>query len=112
MSTQTAAPALFPEGTALVVGGSGGVGRAVAAALARAGSDVALTFRSNREGAEQAAQAVREAGKRAEVHAVDLEDERSVAALVAGVARASALHTVVFAAGSDIPMRFASELTA
>jgi len=111
MSTPTPGPRDFPDGTALVVGGSGGVGRAVAVALAQAGSDVALTFHSNRAGAEEAARAVREAGKRAEVHPVALEDERAVAALVDAVAGSSQLHTVVFAAGSDIPMRFASELT-
>ena len=45
--TQTQTPALFAQGIALVVGGSGGVGRAIALALAEAGSDVAVTWRSN-----------------------------------------------------------------
>jgi 3-oxoacyl-[acyl-carrier protein] reductase len=105
-------PRDFPEGIALVVGGSGGVGRAVSVALARSGSDVALTYRSNRSGADEAAQAVRDAGRDAHVHALDLADERAVAEVVDAVALTSPLHTVVFAAGSDIPMRFVSELTA
>lgn len=105
-------PGDFPDGTALVIGGSGGVGRAVGVALAQAGSDVALTFRSNRAGAYDAAQAVEDIGRRAQVHALDLADEAAVAAVIDAVAKTAPLHTVVFAAGSDIPMRFVSELTA
>ena len=45
---------LFPEGVALVVGGSGGVGQSIALKLAEQGCDVAVTYRSK----ESAAQAV------------------------------------------------------
>ena len=46
----------FPSGIALVVGGSGGIGAAVVAALARSGSHVALTYHRNRAGGEAAAE--------------------------------------------------------
>ncbi len=97
---------------AVVLGGSGGVGRAICERLAMAGSDVALTYRGNLEAAERAAEAVRAHGRRAEVYRVSASDAGEVAAFVEGVAaRNGAVHTVVCAAGSDIPMRFVSEVT-
>ena len=45
--------------TALVTGASGGLGSAIAAALAHAGHDVAVHWRSDRAGAEATAAAVR-----------------------------------------------------
>lgn len=102
----------FPDGAALIVGGSGGVGRAVAAAIAAAGSDVAITYRTNARAAEDAAAAARSLGRRAEAIALDLGCADQAREVVEGVgARFGALHTVVYAAGSDIAMRFASEIS-
>ncbi len=95
----------------LVAGGSGGIGRAICARLAEAGADVALTYRRRREPAEEAAAAVRAAGRRASIHAVDLGEAAAVTAVVDQVAAAhGAIHGVVHAVGSDIAMRFISEL--
>ena len=41
----------------LVTGASSGIGRAIALALARAGADVAVTYRTNVEGAQELANA-------------------------------------------------------
>jgi NAD(P)-dependent dehydrogenase (short-subunit alcohol dehydrogenase family) len=102
---------VFPAGAALVAGGSGGIGRAICIRLAEAGADVALTYRSRRDAAEQAAAAVRAAGRRASIHAVDLGDAAAVAEVVdQAAAEHGALHGVVHAVGSDIAMRFISEL--
>lgn len=102
----------FGSGVAIVIGGSGGVGRAVCTRLAEMGSDVALTYRSNATAAEDVAQAVRALGRRAETHRVALADAENVHAFVeAAAAAGEGIHTVVFAAGSDIPMRFVSEVT-
>jgi NAD(P)-dependent dehydrogenase (short-subunit alcohol dehydrogenase family) len=98
----------FPSGAAVVVGGSGGVGRAIVARLAEAGSDVALTYRNNAAAAEEAARAV---GLDAPTR-VAAENESEVRAFVDGVAaRFGGVHTVVNAAGADIPMRFVSEVS-
>ncbi|HEY2517195.1 MAG TPA: SDR family oxidoreductase [Polyangiaceae bacterium] len=102
----------YPEGGAVVFGGSGGVGRAVCVRLAEAGSDVALTYRKNAAAAEETAAAIRAHGRNAEVQALSAGDPEGIAALLERAAsRFGAVHTVVYAAGSDIPMRFVSELT-
>lgn len=101
----------FPAGVALVAGGSGGLGRAICAALARAGSGVALTYRRNQAAADEAAAAVRAHGVAAACYPVDLDDAVAVAALVEQVAADhGAIHTLVHAVGSDIRMRWISQL--
>lgn len=66
---------------ALVTGGSGSIGRAIGAQLAAAGADVALTYMSDREGAEVTAQAIREAGGRAQVIKANFADAESTQAV-------------------------------
>ena len=46
----------FPEGVAVVIGGSGGIGSEICLRLAEHGADVALTYRSNRAAADSAAE--------------------------------------------------------
>ena len=99
----------FPAGAALVIGGSGGVGRAICTRLAQAGTDVALTYRNNAEGAKEAAQAVRSAGQEAEVlHLAARPD--AAAAIEATVARFGGLHALIYAAGPDLIMPYVSEV--
>jgi NAD(P)-dependent dehydrogenase (short-subunit alcohol dehydrogenase family) len=108
MSTREA----FGPGGALVFGGSGGIGRAVCERLADSGSDVALTYRTNAGAAEEVAATIRAQGRRAETFAVSAGDEAAMAAFVEQASvRLGGVHTVVYAAGSDIPMRFASQVT-
>jgi len=51
--------------TALVTGGSRGLGRAIALAFAGQGADVAINYRGNASAAEEVASAVRDLGRRA-----------------------------------------------
>lgn len=90
----------FPQGAAVVFGGSGGIGQAVAKAFAAAGSDVALVYRSKRDVAERVAAEITALGRKATLHETDVTDPARVKATVAdAVAAHGTLHTVAFAAG-------------
>ena len=69
----------------LVTGGSSGIGRAIALACARAGADVAVSYRNNVAGAETVADEIRALGRRAEVLRADVSREEDVAALALGM---------------------------
>jgi NAD(P)-dependent dehydrogenase (short-subunit alcohol dehydrogenase family) len=102
----------FPEGFALVTGGSGGIGRAICARLGASQSRVAVTYRKNRAAADETVAALAAAGVAAQAFALDLGDPAAIADVVARAADAlGPLHTVVHAAGSDIPMRYVSQVT-
>lgn len=79
---------------AVVTGASGGIGRAVACALARAGADVGLLAR-RREALEETAALVEPTGRRTAVAAADVTDEDQVAEAMADVAAELGDPTVV-----------------
>lgn len=94
---------------AFVAGGSGGIGAAVVRTLAGDGWNVVVGYRGNRDGAEAAAGAARDAGRSATVVQVDLTDAGATADVV-GNHIPGPLGAVVYAAGPYIPMRYISEL--
>ncbi|MEU1999564.1 SDR family oxidoreductase [Nocardia gamkensis] len=67
---------------AVVTGGDSGIGAAIAVALAAGGTDVGLTFHSDRRGAEDTAAQVREKGRTAAVRRLDLANLPSAASVV------------------------------
>jgi len=94
----------------VVIGGSGGIGRAIAIQLAERGCDVALNYFSNVAGAEETAARVRRAGGEVHVAQVDLRDEPGVRQFVDEAAEHfGGVHTAIYAAGPYIPMRFVSK---
>jgi 3-oxoacyl-[acyl-carrier protein] reductase len=74
--------------TALVTGGSRGIGRAVAVMLARAGADVAIGYRSRGAEAEAVTGEIRALGRRAVAAAGDLADPAAADRMAAEVAKA------------------------
>jgi len=70
---------------ALVTGGSRGIGRAIALALARAGAQVLFTYLANPEAASETEKAIAEAGGRSRAQRCDVADFEAVEALVAGI---------------------------
>lgn len=101
----------FPAGTALVAGGSGGIGAAICEHLARAGADVALSYHRNEAAARTVAETVRALGRRASMASVSLEDASAVNAWVESANDLGPIHTVIYAAGPPIPMRYVSAVS-
>lgn len=64
MSNNSGYGPVFPEGGVLVFGGSGGIGTEVARTFARAGTDVAVAYRSKHEAAETVAADMRDLERR------------------------------------------------
>jgi 3-oxoacyl-[acyl-carrier protein] reductase len=103
--------ALFPNGAVLVFGGSGGIGSVVAKEFARAGSDVAIVYRSKKDVAERVVSEISALGVRASAHKADVRDPKSVEATVAAAGEAHGrVHTIVLGAGPVVPQVYLSEL--
>lgn len=93
--------------TALVAGGTGGIGREVVRLLAARGADVAFTYRSASDVAQQLLDEV--PGARA--YRVDLRDLGATAEVVsAAIADLGGLSTLVYASGPHVPMRHLSRV--
>ena len=73
---------------AIVTGSDSGIGKATAVALAGAGCDVGITYRSDEEGAKGTAEEVEQLGRRAEVRHLDLSDPTAGPPLVDELAEA------------------------
>jgi len=96
----------------LVTGASSGIGRAIAVACARAGADVALTYRANETGARDVEREIHAARRKALVIQADVSDEASVHAL-GDAARKSlgGIDAWVNNAGADILTGSAASLS-
>jgi 3-oxoacyl-[acyl-carrier protein] reductase len=102
----------FGTGASLVFGGSGGIGAAIAHRIAQGGSDVAITYKSQKEKALAAAEEIAALGVRCTVHQVDIANRTQIDAAIKGAIEAHGrLHSVVVAAGSDIKQPFLADVT-
>jgi len=101
----------FPDGVALVIGGSGGIGGAAAKTLAARGSDVAITYRGGEAKAAAVVEEVAALGRRASAHKLDLSDAAACASLAEELAaRYGRVHAVVHAAGSRIAQPYVATM--
>lgn len=102
----------YGEGTAIVIGGSGGIGQKICEALARDGSHVVLTYRRNPDRANEVVGRIQAMGRKAEAAAVSVENAQALKAFVDDVAaRWGRIHSVVYAAGPEIHMCRIADLT-
>jgi 3-oxoacyl-[acyl-carrier protein] reductase len=86
--------------TALVTGGSRGIGAAIAKVLATRGADIAINYNSNHEAAESVAAEVRALGRRAGIYQADVGDEAACKQMVdAAVAELGPIGILVNNAG-------------
>lgn len=104
---------VFAQGIAIVAGGSGGIGTQICLSLARAGSDVLLTYHSHEAEAAALVAQIQAMGRIAHAVRLDLTDsEAVVAALAEARQRFGRLHSLVYAAGPAVHMKFIAELSA
>lgn len=97
------------RGVALVVGGSGGIGRSVVRMLGARGSGVVATYRSSPERAQSAVDEATAYGVRGGTWELDLADGPACAAAVEQIAAEfEGIHTLVYAAGPHVPMQHLS----
>lgn len=102
----------FADGVALVVGGSGGIGSAIARGFAAAGASLAITYRRNQATAAAVADEIRQGGGECSLHQVDLGELDSVEACLGEIiAEHGQLHTIAHAAGTHIDQPYISKVT-
>lgn len=90
--------------TALVTGGTGGMGRAIAAKLAADGFDVAVAYTGSVDLADAAVKEIADQGRRGAAFAADVADEEAVSTLFDAVQdRFGHLDAVVHTAGINRP---------
>lgn len=90
---------MAPTRTALVTGGSRGIGRAISLRLARDGFHVIVNYRSNHTEAQATLDTITAAGGSAELCPFDVTDKSAVATALEQLLARHALHTLVFSAG-------------
>jgi 3-oxoacyl-[acyl-carrier protein] reductase len=111
MTTQTEDQRQFPEGAAVVAGGSGGLGSAACEAFARQGSGVAVLYHSRDEAAFAVVEKLRGFGVEAEAWKLDLREAQQCASTLANVAeRFGRIHPAVYAAGPAITINYLSRI--
>lgn len=71
--------------TALVTGGSRGIGKAIALSLAEAGADVAVNYRSDADAAQETVREIEALGRKAKAYSAAVEDWDQDQAMVAEV---------------------------
>jgi 3-oxoacyl-[acyl-carrier protein] reductase len=92
--------------TAVVTGGSRGIGRAIAIGLGEAGADVVFTYREKQDEAESVAAQIRAAGRRALPIAMDVTDRASVEAAARDARKFGKVSILVNNAGINKPTDF------
>lgn len=102
---------MFSKGVALVVGGTGGLGRAVCKAFVAQGSAVAFTYHRSAEAAHELVQEIAQLGGEARPWSLDLTDYDATAARIEEIRQAfGRIHSVVYAAGPKITVDYFSRL--
>lgn len=105
-------PHLFPPGAALIIGGSGGLGAAIAQQFAIDGSDVAITYNSNEAAGQAVAQGIAAQERTASVHQLNAADLQGIERVIAdAIAQHGRIHTLVFAAAGVAHQLHISEFT-
>ena len=87
------------EKIALIIGGSRGIGRAIALRLAKSGFDICLTYRGNHAAADMVKKEIEGIGRFCETLSFDISDYQETEAALGEKAEARAPDVVVYNAG-------------
>jgi 3-oxoacyl-[acyl-carrier protein] reductase len=92
--------------TAIVTGGSRGIGRVVAFGLAEAGADVIVTYREKRSEADQVVRRIESSGRRSLALRMDVTDRASIESAVKDARAMKPVSVLVNNAGINKPTDF------
>ena len=102
----------FPEGKALIIGGSGGIGESVCENFAANQVPVIFTYHNNLEAAQKLREKINSYGVSAEYEQLSLTDRDKVENFFSSLDQSEEkIHSIVNATGADIRMRWINELT-
>lgn len=102
----------FPKGATLVFGATGGIGKIVAREFGKAGSDVAVMYRSKEELSQEVAGEVEGFGRKATRHQCDVTDIKALNASIDGAIKDHGrIHTMVWGAGPLVEQVLIEEST-
>ena len=87
------------SGTALVIGGTGGIGSEICKLLAKRGSDIAFTYQNNLERAESLSTQIKDLGVNSLKHPLDLDNQDDVLNFIQSLGNDGGIHTLIYAAG-------------
>ncbi|NNC38677.1 MAG: SDR family oxidoreductase [Hyphomonadaceae bacterium] len=91
---------MFPDGATLVFGATGGIGRVVAAEFAKAGSNIAIMWRSKKDVAEELKREIEKSGRKASLHQCDVTKDGDIErAIDEAIDHHGRVHTMVWGAG-------------
>lgn len=99
------------KGAAFVVGGTGGLGRAICRRLSAEWDDIAIGYRSSREKALEVAASLPNGAEHALAVSCDLSSQASIeSGIRSTIERFGSIGTMVFASGVNIPQPFVSQI--
>lgn len=100
------------KGCALVIGGSGGIGRAIVERLVTGGEPVYFTYFRREDSARQVAQQLAKGGVKSAYGRCDLTDRAAIAACLKEAEELfGGVRSIVFASGPTIAQEFVSNMT-
>jgi 3-oxoacyl-[acyl-carrier protein] reductase len=102
----------FPQdGAAIVVGGTGGIGRTICARLAEAGSHVGFTYRKQADVAREVEGVVRAAGRRTMAQVAEVTDYENMKQCFERFKEEfGRIHSVVYTTSLEIPQQWISKI--
>ena len=100
----------FPEGSAIVIGGSGGIGSAICKTFASHGVPVVFSYHGNEAAAHDLEKAILDHGGVASSKKLSINDKSQVEIFFQELEN-ERIHSIVNATGSDIRMKWINELT-